>query len=118
MSISNSRSSFCNWGAVGIDPMIPERVFLEKALIAVTEESGLIHGSGSDGYMRCAVGAAIHKFGAMTINDKHVANALQEFNDAMPDNTPERRRELVIAWIEERLAMMPTGQLPEWKGKL
>jgi hypothetical protein len=103
MSLYDARRGYIQSGI--FRQAIPDREFLEKTLAAVKKRRGLIHGSMTEHGRVCALGAFAAKHDNTCVH-KAISEALQEFNDSMPEATPKVRREKVIRWIEKRLAAL------------
>lgn len=123
MSLSNTRPGMIgfSWGADR--PVLTPAKLYAAARKQVPLEGGLIHGSLHNNSLTrkgdvgqadavCAMGAALKTFDAA--GEKYLTNEvitaamteLQEYNDSMPDVTPEVRKERVIGFLDAKIAAL------------
>lgn len=86
---------------------ISNHIFYRMALAAVLDRTGLIHGKLQENGHVCAVGAlnaelVAQRSGGVCANHEAIA-ALQLINDSVPDASPEKRRQVVIDWLQGKL---------------
>lgn len=126
MSLSNTRPGMIGFIGFtwGVDrPVLTPAKLYEAARKQVPREGGLIHGSlhnnpltrkGDVGQADaiCTLGAVIKTFdaaGEKYLTDEVAMAAmteLQEYNDSMPDVTPEVRKERVIGFLDAKIAAL------------
>jgi hypothetical protein len=109
MAIFSDRQGYCERVPLSdTRPVMGRKEFLEKTIKAVKARKGLIHGKFKDHGRVCVLGAFASKFGEAVFNseERPFMDELQELNDSMPRSKPERRRKVVLAWLEDQLGKL------------
>jgi hypothetical protein len=85
------------------DKPLSDLEFLHKALESVRGVSGLAHVTMFGAHGVCALGALVRRNGGCVTLQGPLPRMLQQFNDSMPEASPQERRDRVILWLNEQL---------------